>query len=101
MGDWPDLLRLSDCDPAFIRRLALLPARARFPDTASTDLEGCGPGGIHQMLDQLSPALARLMLESFLNYKREGSTLLPVPASMEAFKSKLMVCTAPKKAKNG
>lgn len=93
-GDWPNLHALEKADPAFVRRLVLLPARARFQDGPGHSEQGACEFDIHSKLQQLSPALARLLLDEFLAYKRTGNNLLPIPASMHAFKKEVMVFTA-------
>lgn len=85
-NDWPDLHRLGELDPAFVRRLGMLPARARFYGVAEP--ETCSPVDcldIHQTLDELSPALAKLLLDAWLEYKQAGSKLLPMPTCMQHF----------------
>jgi len=77
LSDLPDLRQLHTQDVSFVNRLVLLPARGRFVITDSFD--SC-------CLDRLTPALAKVLLDAFKDYKRAGSKLLQVPASMQQFK---------------
>lgn len=85
VGDWPDLQALNQEDPAFIRRLVMLPARARFGQYSFADF--------HTQLEGLSADLCRLFLDGFLEYKHSCNQLLHVPASMQTFKDLVMRCS--------
>lgn len=85
VGDWPDFQVLNQEDPAFIRRLVMLPARARFGQDSCAD--------IHIKLERLSAGLCRLFLDGFVEYKHAGNQLLHVPACMQSFKDLVMRCS--------
>lgn len=88
IGDLPDLVTLQQSDAAFVSRVVALPARARF--LAATDITF----NIHTQLDHLAKGLCRLLLDGFKAYREAGNKLLPVPASMQTFKSLAMRCSA-------
>lgn len=78
MGDWPDLLELQELDLSFTNRLIMLPARSRFNLTDCTNIQ--------EKLDSIAPALARILLDAFCEYKQANKQLLPVPKYMHLFK---------------
>jgi hypothetical protein len=78
VGDWPDLLELQEFDLSFTNRLIMLPARSRFNSTDCTNIQ--------DKLDSLAPALARILMDAYLEYKQANNQLLPVPESMRSFK---------------
>lgn len=75
VGDWPNLQVLNQEDPAFVRRLVMLPARARFGQDSCADIQ--------TQLERLSAGLCRLFLDGFVEYKHSGSQLLHVPAFLQ------------------
>lgn len=82
-SDLPSLKVLQGKDPAFVDRLVMLPARARFDGKRNAHLP-----------DQLVIALARVLVTEFANYKSCGSQLLQMPDSMWAFKNLVMRSSA-------
>jgi len=86
LGDLPDLHQLQQTDPSFARRLVLLPARARF--------DGSAGGNIHSQLENTARALARILLDEFVQVRHAGCELLPVTDSMQQFKQLAVRATA-------
>jgi len=82
MPDWQ-----ATQDPAFMSRTVFMPARARFLDPAAS-------ANIHQSLEQLAPALARILVDECVSYKTCGSQLLPVPKQMLVFKDLVVRASA-------
>jgi len=85
LSDLPDLTQVKGQDPSFVNRLVLLPARGRFANTDIFD---------SHCLDSLSPALAKILLGAFHDYKRGGDKLPPMPTSMHHFKELVVRASA-------